>query len=72
MIDGRLSVQGADVSTFRLRRLLNVTYALLCEGKDENEIAKLDTQLEGEDSEAYVRQQVAATQQMAAQFGLAG
>lgn len=71
MIDGRLSIAGADVSTFSLRRLLNVTYALLVQGKDEKQIAELDVQLEGAESDSAVRLQVRATQEMTALMGMA-
>lgn len=70
MIDGRLSMAGADVATFPLRRLLNVVYAMLADGRNEQEIAKLDASLEGEGSEAEIRLQQRAQREIAAQFGM--
>lgn len=44
---------------------------MLAEGKDAKEIAALDASLEGPGSDAEIKLQVAAGQEMAAMFGLA-
>lgn len=71
MIDGRLTLAGCDASTFTLRRLLNAVYAMLADGKDEKEIAKLDASLEGPDSAAEIRLQARAQAEIAAAMGMA-